>query len=170
MLEPQERARETAPATTALQGKSLLIVEGNATNAALLTRLAERHGLVPTTMTDAVQAISWLKQGNAPDLAIIDSSLPEMSAEALAESIHRLCAASPPTLVLLTSFSLASERRDHELQPFARLQAHQARPGAHRAPARSQWRQGGARNQDAVHKPVRFVPQPPGAAAHPAGR
>jgi signal transduction histidine kinase/HPt (histidine-containing phosphotransfer) domain-containing protein len=129
MLEPQATPHEHAPDTSALRGKSLLIVEGSATNGALLTRLAERHGLVPTTTTDAVQAISWVKQGNAPDLAIIDSALPEMSAEALAESIHRLCAASPPRLVLLTSFSRASERRDTELQPFATRVLKPIKPG-----------------------------------------
>jgi signal transduction histidine kinase/HPt (histidine-containing phosphotransfer) domain-containing protein/BarA-like signal transduction histidine kinase len=131
MLEPQPNApaHDHAPDTAALRGKSLLIVEGNATNGALLTRLAERHGMTPTTTTDAVQAISWVKQGNAPDLAVIDSNLPEMSAEALAESLHRLCAASPPTLVLLTSFSRASERRDTELQPFATRVFKPIKPG-----------------------------------------
>jgi signal transduction histidine kinase/two-component SAPR family response regulator/HPt (histidine-containing phosphotransfer) domain-containing protein len=120
LLETQPCTREATPppALAAVQGKNVLIVEAHATNAALLTRLAERHGMTPTTVTDAVQAISWLKQGNCPDLALIDSNLAEMSADALAESILRLCAASPPTLVLLTSFSRASERREGELHPF----------------------------------------------------
>ena len=85
----------------ALSGKRLLIVDDNATNRKILALQGAKWGMLPRETESAAQALDWLKQGDAFDVAILDMHMPVMDGLMLATRIREIPAKLP--LVLFTS-------------------------------------------------------------------
>ena len=86
-----------------LSGKRLLVVDDNLTNRRILTRLALRWGMVPSTLPSALEALDRIRHGEGFDLAILDFSMPGMNGLELAAQIRARRSAEELPIVMLTS-------------------------------------------------------------------
>jgi CheY-like chemotaxis protein len=84
-----------------LVGKRLLIVDDNATNRRVLALQTGKWGMEARATESPAEALHWLAQGEAFDLAILDMHMPEMDGVALAGKIREQQAGLP--LVLFSS-------------------------------------------------------------------
>ncbi len=84
-----------------LAGKRLLIVDDNATNRKILSLQTGRWGMLARDTESPEQALLWLDEGEAFDLAILDMHMPEMDGVTLARKIQVVRKDLP--LVLFTS-------------------------------------------------------------------
>jgi CheY-like chemotaxis protein/HPt (histidine-containing phosphotransfer) domain-containing protein len=73
-----------------LVGKHLLIVDDNETNRRILAHQAQAWGMLPQAAGSGSQALAWLRQGGAFDIAILDMQMPEMDGLTLAAEIRRM--------------------------------------------------------------------------------
>ncbi len=87
----------------ALQGKRVLIVDDNATNRRILMLQTEKWGLQPRETESPQEALRWLQQGEAFDLAILDLQMPEMDGVMLTRHIGKIKGLKPFPIILLTS-------------------------------------------------------------------
>jgi signal transduction histidine kinase/CheY-like chemotaxis protein len=85
----------------ALKGLRLLMVDDNATNRRVLALQTAKWGMVPQDTAVPGDALRWVKQGQAFDLAIIDMHMPGMDGLELARAIHQTAPKLP--LVLFSS-------------------------------------------------------------------
>ena len=108
-----------------LLGKRLLIVDDNLTNRRILTRLALRWGMVPSTLPSALEALDRVRHGEVYDLALLDMSMPGVDGAELADQIRRQRNAAELPIVMLTSLG-----QHHPLQPASAsaLAAHLCKP------------------------------------------
>jgi CheY-like chemotaxis protein len=88
---------------TQFAGRRILIVDDNSTSGRILTALAAGWGLEAHAVTTGVDALAWLRMGEACDIVIIDRQMPQMDGVTLAQEIHRLRTADDLPLVLLSS-------------------------------------------------------------------
>ncbi|HBB34480.1 MAG TPA: PAS domain S-box protein, partial [Cyanobacteria bacterium UBA9273] len=86
-----------------LEGKRLLIVDDNATNRQILTLQGESWGMLTRAAQSGPEALDWLRQGDAFDLAILDMQMPGMDGVVLATEIRRQPNGQDLPLVMLTS-------------------------------------------------------------------
>lgn len=73
-----------------LHGRSILIVDDNATNRRILALQVEGWGMQPHATGSPQEALDWLRQGSQFDLAILDLHMPEMDGIELAKAIRNL--------------------------------------------------------------------------------
>jgi signal transduction histidine kinase/CheY-like chemotaxis protein len=73
-----------------LAGRSVLIVDDNATNRRILVAQTARWGMVPQETGSPTEALGWLKDGAHVDLALVDLLMPEMDGLQLAAQIAAL--------------------------------------------------------------------------------
>ena len=92
-------ARDVPPLT----GKRLLIVDDNLTNRRILTQLALRWGMLPSTLPSALEALDRIRHGERYDLAVLDMSMPGTDGLDLAIDIRRRRTADELPIVMLTS-------------------------------------------------------------------
>jgi CheY-like chemotaxis protein/HPt (histidine-containing phosphotransfer) domain-containing protein len=59
-----------------LSGKRVLIVDDNATNRRILTLQTEAWGMLPRATASAVDALSWIRGGDAFGVALLDMQIP----------------------------------------------------------------------------------------------
>jgi PAS domain S-box-containing protein len=100
-----------------LSGKRLLIVDDNATNRLILTLQAQSWGMFPRSTASPVEALEWIRQGDAFDVAVLDMQMPEMDGLMLAAEIRRERDAGVLPLVMLVS--LGQREADVEGIAFA---------------------------------------------------
>ena len=90
-----------------LRGRSVLIVDDNATNRRILTLQTQSWGMQPRATGSPHEALEWVRQGARFDLAILDLHMPEMDGVDLAEAIRRVGVGLAPApvapLILLSS-------------------------------------------------------------------
>ncbi|MCS7220115.1 MAG: response regulator [Anaerolineae bacterium] len=86
-----------------LRGKRVLIVDDNPTNRRILTLQTQAWGMIPTPAASGQEALSFLRQGLAFDLAILDMQMPEMDGVTLAREIRKLLSGQALPLIMLTS-------------------------------------------------------------------
>ncbi|HEX6162903.1 MAG TPA: response regulator [Vicinamibacterales bacterium] len=97
---PRERPTGVQPQVT---GKRILIVDHHAPSRAALRRQAEVWGLHAFTAASGDEALSWMKNGDRYDLALIDMQMPGMGGAALAAEIRRAFSGiSMPMIGVLT--------------------------------------------------------------------
>jgi GAF domain-containing protein/CheY-like chemotaxis protein len=85
---PATRQREFVGVQPALQSKRLLVVDDNATNRRVLALQTAKWGMVARATESAKEALQWLDDGQAFDLAIVDMHMPQMDGVALAREIR----------------------------------------------------------------------------------
>jgi CheY-like chemotaxis protein/anti-sigma regulatory factor (Ser/Thr protein kinase) len=86
-----------------LDGKCVLIVDDNATNRRILMLQTEKWGMAARETEHPAQALEWLQQGEAFDLAILDLQMPEMDGIMLTREIRKLRDEKSLPVILLTS-------------------------------------------------------------------
>ena len=109
------QAAPTTPAF-ALHGRQpqladlrLLIVDDNPTNRRILALQTSKWGMLSRSAQSAAQALEWMKEGDAFDLAILDMQMPEMDGLMLAREIRQLPNSMMMPLVLLTSMGVRTD-------------------------------------------------------------
>jgi signal transduction histidine kinase/CheY-like chemotaxis protein/HPt (histidine-containing phosphotransfer) domain-containing protein len=86
-----------------LDGRRLLIVDDNATNRKILTLQAQSWGMFSRAAESGSEALDWLRQGEAFDMAILDMQMPEMDGLTLAAQIRKQPGYQKLPLIMLTS-------------------------------------------------------------------
>ena len=84
-----------------LRGRSVLVVDDNATNRRILTLQMQGWGMQPHATGSPKEGLEWARWGEQFDLAILDLHMPEMDGVELAEALHDAETAMP--LILLSS-------------------------------------------------------------------
>jgi signal transduction histidine kinase/CheY-like chemotaxis protein len=118
---PASRRRDFLGVQDELSGRRLLVVDDNATNRRVLSLQAGKWGMVPRDTGSPAEALRWLGDGAAFDLAILDMHMPGMDGLELARRIH----ADRPELPLVL-FSSVGRREAGEGD--ALFSAHLAKP------------------------------------------
>jgi PAS domain S-box-containing protein len=103
LLEGPEELTEasTPPARSALDGRSVLVVDDNATSLHILDLQLTNLGMRCTSALSPESALSLVAKGLAYDVGVFDMSMPGMSGMELARALGRLPRAGTAPLVLL---------------------------------------------------------------------
>ncbi|HXR56966.1 MAG TPA: GAF domain-containing protein, partial [Casimicrobiaceae bacterium] len=96
------RQREFVGVQPSLSGKRVLVVDDNATNRRVLSLQTAKWGMTPQATASPQEALRWLGDGQAFDLAIVDMHMPEMDGVGLAREVR----ARRPALPLVLASSL----------------------------------------------------------------
>jgi CheY-like chemotaxis protein len=110
---PQAKQREFIGVQPALQDKRVLVVDDNATNRRVLALQMSKWGMSSRAAETPHEALRWLGDGEAFDLAILDMHMPEMDGVALAREIREHHVALP--LVLFSSLGRREAGADDKL-------------------------------------------------------
>jgi GAF domain-containing protein/CheY-like chemotaxis protein len=142
---PASARRDFVGHQPALARKRLLVVDDNATNRKVLSLQTAKWGMVPRATGTPDEALQWLRQGEAFDIAILDMHMPGMDGVTLARHVRALRPELP--LVLFTSlgrreagdglFAATLGKPIHQSQLFdtlATLLAHEEAPKPAAAP------------------------------------
>ena len=111
----QPARRDFLGTQPALAGKRMLVVDDNATNRRVLALQTAKWGMVPRDSASPAEALRWLAQGEAFDLAILDMHMPEMDGLTLARQVH----ANHPKLPLVLFSSLGRKEAGNTEGLFA---------------------------------------------------
>ncbi|HEX7272508.1 MAG TPA: response regulator, partial [Casimicrobiaceae bacterium] len=110
---PQARQRDFVGVQPELQGKRVLVVDDNATNRRVLNLQTAKWGMTPHDTESPEEALRWLQNGDAFDLAIVDMHMPEMDGVALARRMRERRPGLP--LVLFSSLGRREVGADEQL-------------------------------------------------------
>ncbi|MBA4138617.1 MAG: hypothetical protein C0518_15030 [Opitutus sp.] len=88
---------------TSVEGRSLLVVDDNATNREILQRLAVGWGMHAVAVHSGAAALALLRSGERFDVAVLDMHMPEMDGVQLQGAIRREIPGQPLPLILLSS-------------------------------------------------------------------
>ncbi|MBI5381419.1 MAG: PAS domain S-box protein [Opitutae bacterium] len=89
--------------TAQLVGQRLLLVDDNATNRRILTTMAAKWGLLVRAAVSGDEALTWIRNGEVFNIAILDMQMPDMDGRMLAQEIRKLLTADQLPLILLSS-------------------------------------------------------------------
>ena len=95
-----------------IAGRRLLVVDDNATNREILTRLAESWGMSVEAVGRPGVALELIRDGDRFDIAVLDMQMPEMDGLQLAREIRRHRDERALPLLLLTSIGHLAEARE----------------------------------------------------------
>jgi len=112
-----------------LAGRTVLIVDDNATNRRILVAQTARWGMVPRETGSPKEAIAWLEGGEAFDIALFDLLMPELDGLELAGRVAALAdsaPAKPMPVVILSSIGV----REREEAAIAAWLAKPVKPSA----------------------------------------
>jgi GAF domain-containing protein/CheY-like chemotaxis protein len=110
-----------------LSGRTVLIVDDNATNRRILVAQTSRWGMVPRETGSPAEALEWLGHGDHFDIILSDLLMPEMDGLEFAGRIPRTNGSStPPPVVILSSIGV----RDREEAGVAGWLAKPVKPSA----------------------------------------
>ena len=108
-LQTQQAASQPRPYTASylpeLSGKRVLLVDDNPTNLEVLKTQCEQWGLAAVATDDPNQALSWVKEGQAFDLGILDYHMPQMDGVRLGQAIRQQRTKTELPLMLLSSLT-----------------------------------------------------------------
>ena len=86
-----------------LQGRSVLIVDDNATNRLIISRQVAGWGIEPHALASPMEALDAITKGRLFDAAILDMQMPAMDGLTLAREIRKLPDGKSLPLIMLTS-------------------------------------------------------------------
>ena len=112
-----------------LGGRTVLIVDDNATNRRILVAQTARWGMVPRETGSPGEALGWLQGGERFDIALFDLVMPELDGLELAEQVAALTgngSAIPMPMVMLSSIG----QREREGTPVSAWLAKPVKPSA----------------------------------------
>jgi CheY-like chemotaxis protein len=98
---PAASRRDFVGQQPALSGRRMLVVDDNATNRKVLALQGAKWGMVVRDTESPDEALRWLSDGEAFDLAVLDMHMPTMDGTALATKMHAVRPRLP--LVLFSS-------------------------------------------------------------------
>jgi CheY-like chemotaxis protein len=98
---PEGARRDFIGTQPALKGVRVLVVDDNATNRRVLNLQSAKWGMVPRDTASPDEALRWVQNGEAFDLAILDMHMPGMDGLELAQRIRKHAPKLP--LVLFSS-------------------------------------------------------------------
>jgi signal transduction histidine kinase/CheY-like chemotaxis protein len=99
----RKAARDVKGIQSALQGKTVLIVDDNATNRRILKLQTEKWGMTSRDTEHPRRAIQWIQEGEHFDLIITDMHMPELDGLMLTREIRKLQDEKALPIILLTS-------------------------------------------------------------------
>ncbi len=108
---PVEEVGTMDKSTRNIIGKSVLIVDDNATNRKILQLQCEYWGLKVSTFESGVQALQFLET-NSCDVGILDMQMPDMDGMMLAREIRKRSSSEKLPLVMLTSIGYNTDSID----------------------------------------------------------
>ncbi len=82
-----------------LRGKTVLIVDDNATNRRIMSLQTRGWGMAPRDTGSPAEALEWLRAGEVFDVALMDRQMPEIDGLALASGIRHLQSKMPLVMV-----------------------------------------------------------------------
>ncbi len=125
---PDAVASTRAPRIEAdLGGRTVLIVDDNATNRRILVAQTARWGMVPRETGSPTEALGWLQHGERFDIVLSDLLMPEMDGLELAHHLREADGAgTTPPVVILSSIGL----RDRDEGQVAGWLAKPVKPSA----------------------------------------
>ena len=94
------------PAQLDLRGKRVLIVDDNAMNLRIMSLQTAAWGIDQKATRNPMEALEWIRQGEAFDIALIDQQMPEMDGLRVAAEIHNLRKDKSFPLVLISSLQV----------------------------------------------------------------
>jgi CheY-like chemotaxis protein len=115
-----------APSPANLVGRSLLVVDDNATNCRILVQLASAWGMRAKAAESGPDALAMLAEGEHFDVAVLDMHMPDMDGSMLAAEIRQLRSAEDMPLILLSSLGGRDAVRNSSL--FTALLTKPAKP------------------------------------------
>jgi GAF domain-containing protein/CheY-like chemotaxis protein len=98
---PPTRSREFIGVQPQLKGRRVLVVDDNATNRRVLMLQSAKWGMQARATGSPLEALAWVTQGEAFDVAIIDMHMPELDGVQLARKLRAQASGLP--LVLFSS-------------------------------------------------------------------
>jgi len=98
---PAASRRDFVGEQPALSGRRMLVVDDNATNRKVLAAQGAKWGMIVRDTESPDDALEWLRQGEAFDLAVLDMHMPIMDGTELGKKMRELRPALP--LVLFSS-------------------------------------------------------------------
>jgi len=111
---PQPPARDLVGEQNELRGKRVLIVDDNATNRKILTLQTGKWGMLAHATETPQEALDWVTEGEAFDIAILDMHMPLMDGRALAHELRKIS----PSLPLILFSSLGVREAEMQGDPF----------------------------------------------------
>jgi CheY-like chemotaxis protein len=99
----RKTARDVKGIQPALKGKSVLVVDDNATNRRILKLQTEKWGMTARETEHPREAIQWIQNGERFDLIITDMHMPELDGLMLTREIRKLQDEKALPIILLTS-------------------------------------------------------------------
>jgi CheY-like chemotaxis protein/HPt (histidine-containing phosphotransfer) domain-containing protein len=101
----------------ALRGKSVVVVDDNATNRKIVLRHVTSWGMEATEAESGHQAINILHGPAAADVAVVDHLMPGMDGVELAREIHRILGSGLP-VILLSSLGTRDSGEEDDPHPL----------------------------------------------------
>jgi CheY-like chemotaxis protein len=95
-----------------LAGKYVLVVDDNATNRRIVTKLLQRWGMTAVQTGSPREALAWVDGGRRFDLAIVDLHMPELDGIALATALRATEAGAATPVVVLSSLGAHDRTSD----------------------------------------------------------
>ena len=89
-----------------LAGRHVLVVDDNATNRRIVTKLLERWGMTFAATGSPREALAWVAGGTRFDLAVLDMHMPELDGIALATALRSSEAGAATPVVILSSLGV----------------------------------------------------------------
>ena len=103
---PSERRVFLAADQPALEGRRVLVVDDNAVNRDIVSRMAARWGMVVHAVESGREAVAETARQRAPfDAVLLDMQMPGMDGVETAQAIRDTAEGPAPAMVLLTSVS-----------------------------------------------------------------
>ncbi|HET7028124.1 MAG TPA: GAF domain-containing protein [Candidatus Limnocylindrales bacterium] len=109
-----------------LSGRSVLIVDDNATNRRILVAQTARWGMAPRATGLPTEALGWIGAGDRFDVALFDLLMPELDGLELTEAVGQAAGPDAPPIVILSSVG----QRDRDGAPVAAWLAKPVKPSA----------------------------------------
>jgi len=106
--------------TTDLRGRHAVVVDDNATNLRILSKLLRRWDIQPHTFDHGRAALDYFKSGEPTDLVLLDMMMPGMNGLEVAQALRQADAESTtlPPILLLSSVGTDELRQLGDLSVF----------------------------------------------------